>query len=70
MRDRTSKRREYPVDELLAERIRKLIDRFPTFGYRRLWAMLRRDGLEVNQKAVYRVLKLEGWFVHAGTVAL
>ncbi|MEQ1844167.1 MAG: IS3 family transposase [Nitrospira sp.] len=34
-------------------------------GYRRLWVLLRfRDGLVVNRKAVYRVLKQKGWFVH------
>ena len=53
------------LDELLVERIRRLIQRFPTFGYRKLWAMLRfRQGLKVNRKAVYRVLSVKGWFVH------
>lgn len=52
------------VDELLAERIRRLVQRYPTFGYRRLWAMLRREGIPVNRKAVYRVLRLKRWFVH------
>jgi len=37
----------------------------PTFGYRRLWALLRfHEGLRINRKAVYRVLVLKGWFVH------
>ena len=53
------------VDEVLAERIRRLIHEFPTFGYRRLWALLRfRDGVRVNRKTVYRILRLKGWFVH------
>ena len=40
-----------------------------TFGYRRLWALLRyRKGLTVNRKAVYRVLKHKGWLVHQRTV--
>ena len=53
------------VDELLAERLRKLIEEHPTYGYRHLWALLRyRDGVQVNRKAVYRVLKLKGWLVH------
>lgn len=64
MTERTTRSREYPVDELLAERLRKLIEKHPTFGYRRLWALLRRQGLKVNQKAVYRALRLKGWFVH------
>ena len=53
------------LDEVLAERIQRLIERHPTFGYRRLWALLRfGEGLRINRKAVYRVLKLKGWFVH------
>ncbi len=47
------------------ERIHRLIKRLPTFGYRKLWAMLRfREGVMVNRKSVYRVLKLKGWFVN------
>jgi putative transposase len=53
------------VDEILAARIRKLIAEFPTYGYRRVWAILRyRDGLRVNRKAVYRVLVRKRWLVH------
>jgi len=53
------------VDEMLAERIHRLIALHPTFGYRRLWALLRFGaGIRVNRKAVYRVLRLKGWFVN------
>lgn len=52
------------VDELLAERIRRLIELYPTYGYRLLWAMLRKEGVRVNRKAVYRVLRLKRWLVH------
>jgi putative transposase len=53
------------TDELLTARIRELIQENPTFGYRRLWALLRaRDGLRVNLKTVYRILRLKGWFMH------
>jgi putative transposase len=53
------------VDEVLAARIHRLIQAYPTFGYRRIWAMLRfREGVPVNRKAVYRVLRLKRWFVH------
>ncbi len=31
----------------------------PRFGYRRIWAMLRREGIKVNVKKVYRLWKLE-----------
>jgi putative transposase len=57
------------LDEVLAERIQRLIERHPTFGYRRLWAVLRSTyGIGVNRKAVYRVLRLKGWFVHQRVV--
>lgn len=57
------------VDEVFAERLRQLIALHPTFGYRRLWALLRFGaGLKINRKAVYRVLRLKGWFVHQRTV--
>jgi putative transposase len=53
------------LDELLVARIRRLIERHPTFGYRRIWALLRfREGLCVNRKTVYRVLRIKRWFLH------
>jgi putative transposase len=58
-------RRRPIVDEVLAARIERLIQEHPTFGYRRLWALLRfREGVRINRKAVYRALRLKGWFVH------
>ena len=53
------------LDEVLAERLQRLIELYPTFGYRRLWALLRFvEGIRVNRKAVYRLLMVKGWFVH------
>lgn len=53
------------LDEVLAQRIQQLIELHPTFGYRRRWALLRfAEGIRVNRKAVYRVLKLKGWMVN------
>lgn len=52
------------IDEVLAKRIEELIERFPTFGYRRLWAWLRfKLEIQVSKKKVYRILKLKGWLV-------
>jgi len=63
------KRLRRPLDVTLIERIRTLISRHPTFGYRRLWALLRfGDGLIVNAKAVYRILAAKRRFVHQRTV--
>ena len=56
------------VDEVLAARVERLIEKHPTYGYRRLWALLRfGEGLSLNRKAVYRVLRLKGWFVNQRT---
>ena len=53
------------ADPPWTERVREWIQQHPTFGYRRLWVLLRfRDGIVVNRKAVYRVLKQQRWFVH------
>ncbi|MBE7490244.1 MAG: IS3 family transposase [Planctomycetes bacterium] len=52
------------IDDVLAQRIHQLIQRFPTWGYRRVWAWLKHhEGLTVNKKAVYRVFRLKRWFV-------
>lgn len=57
--------RKRVMDEVLAARIEQLIAEHPTFGYRRLWALLRfREGVRINRKAVYRLVGLKGWFVH------
>jgi putative transposase len=64
-RERPEKQRLPVVDEVLALRLQRLIAQHPTFGYRRLWALLRfHEGLRINRKAVYRVLVVKGWFVH------
>ena len=47
------------------ETLHRLIQQHPTFGYRRLWAVLRvPGGIVVNRKAVYWVLKQKRGFVH------
>ena len=53
------------ADPPWVERLRQLIQQHPAFGYRRLQVLLRgQGGILVNRKAVYRVLKQKGWFVH------
>jgi putative transposase len=47
------------LDENLAQRVRELAREHPTFGYRRLWALLRSaEGLPVNIKKVHRLVKV------------
>jgi putative transposase len=68
MADRTTTAERKPIlDQTLVTRLEELIQGHPTHGYRRLWALLRfRDGLHVNRKAVYRVLKLKVYMQTAG----
>jgi putative transposase len=65
-------RRPVPEDELLAE-IKATIAGQPTYGYRRIHALLRRQrreqgGSPVNAKRVYRVMKAHGLLLerHSG----
>jgi transposase InsO family protein len=47
------------ADLVLLERIKELKSLHPFFGYRRIWAVLRfRDGLNLNKKKVYRLMKI------------
>lgn len=56
---------EPKIDEALAARIHELVIEFPAWGYRRIWAWLRHnDGITVNLKKVYRIMKLRGWFLN------
>lgn len=49
------------LDGELVTRLQALIQTHPTFGYRRLWALLRfREGRRLTPKTVYRVLALKG----------
>jgi putative transposase len=43
------------ADEALEERIARLAQRHPRYGYRRIWALLRREGWVVNHKRVQRL---------------
>ena len=58
-------RRKAPVvDEVMATRIKGVIERYSRYGYRRVRAVLKnRDGLVVNRKKVQRIMKRKGWMV-------
>lgn len=38
----------------------ELVREHPRYGYRRMWALLRREGWRVNRKRVYRLWRAEG----------
>ena len=46
--------------EALARRIEELAGAHPRFGYRRIWALLDREGWSVNVKAVRRLWRVSG----------
>ncbi len=48
------------IQAALARRIEELAGTHPRFGYRRIWALLAREGWSVNKKAVRRIWRLSG----------
>lgn len=60
-----SVRRAHRDSRELESKLQLLIQEHPTYGYRRLWALLRyRLGIIVNRKRIYRILKSKKWLVH------
>jgi putative transposase len=51
------RRREDPA---LTMKIKEIAGKYKRFGYRRIWAMLRREGTEANHKKVRRICKSLG----------
>lgn len=47
-------------DRVLAERMMVLCRENPRYGYRRVWALLRREGWTANKKRVHRLWREEG----------
>jgi putative transposase len=47
-------------DARLLTELRRLARRHPRYGYRRIWALLRRAGQGINAKRVYRLWRLGG----------
>ena len=54
----TPKARE--EEERLVARLLELVRLHPRYGYRRMWALLRREGWRVNRKRVYRLWRKQG----------
>jgi putative transposase len=44
----------------LVVRMLELVRQHPRYGYRRIWALLRREGWRVNRKRVYRLWRQQG----------
>lgn len=52
--------REKSWEARLVARMLELVRLHPRFGYRRIWALLRREGWRVNRKRIYRLWRREG----------
>ena len=46
-----------PTDTDLADRIEEFALKYPSYGYRRITAELKRQGFKVNHKRVYRIMR-------------
>lgn len=46
-------------EKKLIERLRQMALKYPRFGYRRIWALLRREAITINLKKVYRLWRQE-----------
>ena len=44
----------------MVARMVDLVRQYPRYGYRRMWALLRREGWEVNRKRIHRLWRREG----------
>ena len=44
-------------DAFILEKIMHIATAFPSYGYRRITAALKREGMTVNHKKVYRIMK-------------
>lgn len=52
------------LDEVLVQKIRSIIEANPTFGVRRITALIRRQMEKaVNRKKIHRIIKVNGWQV-------
>lgn len=49
-----------PEDEALIADLHRLKAEHPRWGYRKIWKLLRNEGLEVNRKRVERLWRQEG----------
>jgi len=58
------KRSSRALDRVLTEKIRQILEENPTYGVRRITAVIRNElKKSVNRKAVHRIIKANGWQV-------
>ena len=47
-------------DYALVDKIKEIAFKYPSYGYRRIWAVLAREGFQLNIKKVYRLYRAVG----------
>ena len=47
-------------DDFILDKIKGIATAFPSYGYRRITATLRREDMVVNHKRVYRIIRQNG----------
>lgn len=47
-------------DSALIAKIKEIAFKYPSYGYRRIWAVLKREGFQLNIKKVYRLYRAAG----------
>ncbi|GIU71820.1 MAG: hypothetical protein KatS3mg003_1299 [Candidatus Nitrosocaldaceae archaeon] len=57
-KDRADKRLDKRLDLELLEKIEQIALDHPSYGIRRITAILNREGIKINRKKVYRLLKI------------
>ena len=58
LKDHSSKSRNVNnLNNLLKQRINQIVLKYPFYGYRRIYTLLRREGTAVNHKKVYRIYR-------------
>lgn len=62
----SSPSRPRPKREAIRGPAREIALAFPTYGYRKVWAGLLRQGIQTSQGTVYRVLKKDCCFRQSG----
>jgi len=57
---RKRRRQSRPVKEVIGERVRELAEEYPSYGYRKIWALVHQEGLGGSLSTVYRALREAG----------
>ena len=54
------KKKDKRKDLVVLEAIKDIATSFPSYGYRRITASLRREGMRINHKIIYRIMRTNG----------